>query len=433
MKNEQMTFLEMMGSKSNQVTSQLNQLNGETQNTSASNVGKKRRSKLQKAATKFSSKETNNTKLFGIKSEEGTTIGYNYSSKKDKFYLTHIFVTFMFILVLINRAAVSSFCAYDEAMESYIVYYPEIPLAITTSSSNNSHDQNHTNQGASSTQLVPYSKSAYSNDMSFSQTMCHSSHSVLDYMALLFQPFVNYHNIVPKSTLHISAPSTRSNYDKNSDDDQVTRIIKNDMQNPSSITGIIQLKITKFKKSLHQLCTSIIRTIFTNPFTAFSKGKNKDDNDNDAKSNKNTSSDNDEEWTIYLSVPLELELTLKQKDVMERTSNNFLKRLEKDQQEEIENKMKNEKKSTQKKYKTVNERLQNNYWGNSKSQWWLPPGAKTNQNDKNGEVSGTRLLAAYLKIMNWPEVSSFIDTYLHPIVMITFLSEILMLTIILRL
>lgn len=408
MKNEQMTFLEMMGSKSNQVTSQLNQLNRETQSTSASNTDKKRRSKLQKSATNSSSRETNGTKFFDIKTEEGT-IGHNYYSKKEKFYLTHIFVTFVFILVFINRAAVSSFCAYDEAMESYIVNYPEIPLAITTSSSNNNHDQNHTNQGASSTQLIPYSRGANRNDMSFSQTMCHSSYSILDYMALLFQPLVNYHNIVPKSTLHISAPSTRSKYDENSDDDQVTRIINNDIQNPSSITGIIQLKITKFKKSIHQLCTSIIRTIFTNPFTAFMKGKDNDDN-NDAKSSKNNSGDNDEEWTVYLSVPLELDLTPKQKDVMERTANNFLKRLEKEQQEEMKE---NGKKSIQKKYKTVKERLQNNYWGDTKSQWWLPPGLKTNHNDKNGEASSTRLLAAYLKIMNWPEVSSVIGTHQH--------------------
>ena len=334
------------------------------------------------------------------------------NTKRKRVYLTHIFAGVVFMVFFVNRLVFSSFCHFDD--EAYIIHhhhdYPQIgnidssPISPINNNGNNG-EKTSDHQLTTSTSISPFK---YDDRKSQSyQSMCQSSHSVLDYLALIFHPFIDYHTIVPKTRIitkiqpQISAAGA-----------ETISLAPITNSQPSN-NGIIQYDkrgrrrvVINPVQVLVQACQNIFKS-FTNLFKIIKietndhndqlddndelvelQDKAKNESNNGGNSIDSSGNNNDGDLTMYVSVPLQLKLSPEQEKILEKTRSKLLERLQK---EEEEGKSSDSGKT----------RLERAFWGGSGKngfRWWAPT------RSRNDDTNGTSILAAYLKIMKWPKV-----------------------------
>lgn len=174
------------------------------------------------------------------------------------------------------------------------------------------------------------------------EILCRGTFNILHIVAALLHPNINYKKTMPQVHLHSPCP---------------------------------EIPIPAKKKKMN-----ILQRLLS--------GKQSSDLEPD--STEESSEDGDElDWTLYVSASFDLDLTSKQKAIARKVSENL-------------------KMSLSKKYPMdaiqgdwFEQRLDKVQFGGS-FPWWHPVKDKWG---KDQEESGLRLVAAYLKIMNWPEVS----------------------------
>lgn len=377
------------------------------------------------------------------KAENGTSnSGTNVIIKKEetnaikkKVYLTAAFAACACFIYLMNLLLLRSFCDYDGSKELYIIPYTSsetiidiVTVTATTAdspsrgsiplnSNRHSSDEQDTSNHASSPSKpsssfapslsavdVYHKKSSFNN---ISKNICYSSHYVLDFMGMILHPYIDYNTILPKTiqksptipALEENPVSDPNNLSKTAQDGLIT---SGDAQN-KNFSRYGRRLLRNPIQMLVQFCNSIFKKL-----THFFRIKRKDSEtqkaENEAsgdeiqsqsqgeetQSSKRTDS-SDDDWTFYVSVPPKLNLSSQQKDILQKTGDNLLERLKK-QLEEGE----------------YNQKLEDMYWGGKGTEgrfasfpWWFPTEGKMGTS-KDGESSGERLLAAYLKIMKWP-------------------------------
>jgi len=374
MQNEQLDFLEIMGSTA----------------TKKKKKNKKRRKKKRDST----SDDNGQGKITEHELSTGHTNGsiqidnvLKGKTMGNKIYLTHLFATFIMFIFITNRVALSSFCQFDEATESYIICQSESKTITNTIES-------------------------YSNTLS--QAICQTSHSVLDYMALIIEPYVDYNTILPRSNIQpaLTGTSTSIGHVKIG-----SKIADTTKKTASSMSGIIQHKINKLKnaiRSLQKLCASILHSITS----LFNRQNNKNDQKTLRKDDvsiqkkeelikkDSSSGDNENDLSIYVSAPMELNLSSQQREILEKTKINLLQRLEKEQRKQ--RKSSDAKRKEQKKKNDDEDVFKKIYWGGKGENgrfasfpWWYPTSTKGKNDD---DSVGSAILASYLRIMKWPKV-----------------------------
>jgi len=321
--------------------------------------------------------------------------------KKEKVYITRIFLAFLVLICGLSRVSLSIFCHFDPTNNSYIILSEEQPSQNQYSLSQKDDNDAFTNSLAliatQSDSLNPTSPT-----MQIQQNMCRSSHSVLDLIASIIHPYVNYDIILPKHTVHPKALpyiSNNNNIGYNEEDDSKEL----DVFKKKNDKAVITYEVFNPVHSFVRYCHNIVKKL-SNLF----KKKSIHNEDSEEKETskgstiENTATKSNDDWTFYVSVPMELNLSSQQKRILEATANNFHQRLNKMQVND-DNDMDQVKGGS--KAGVVSSRLKDMVWGASRTSvastsWWFPV---VDDWGAQKEIKGSRLLTSYLKIMKWPE------------------------------
>mmetsp|Transcript_10433 Transcript_10433/g.15727 ORF Transcript_10433/g.15727 Transcript_10433/m.15727 type:complete len:189 (-) Transcript_10433:706-1272(-) len=172
-----------------------------------------------------------------------------------------------------------------------------------------------------------------------SNTMCHSSYHILDYMALIIHPYVDYNTILPKSIKRLPAITASTDNPSISASSRSTAI-PNALITPGDTKGQDSIRrghrlLRNPIQILIEYCQSMFQKV-TNFFglkkSDSSTKKNQNSTNGDGSqgrvketgSNKSTGS-GDDDWTFYVSVPPELDLSSQETDILQKNWPQFFR------------------------------------------------------------------------------------------------------------
>lgn len=276
--------------------------------------------------------------------------------------IKHIIAVVIFAIVAVLmtfanlRVGLNAFCPYDNERNTFIVMEKvEMCPVPVPQNDNQSCEMFWKKQEEEDTEdLFNYIPAPASKRH---EIICRGAFNVLHAVAALLHPQINYKAVMPQVHIHSPCPEIPKQK-KQQNCGPVKKLV-------NKIAGILRKEKRDQK---HEEIENGSKAITT-------------------KNDDATKGEKDEfDWTLLVSVSLELELSPKQLELAEKVSVN------------LKEKLRNEDPDFLNQTFTFQEKFEQVKFGGTHP-WWLP------ENQENDEISGLRLIDAYMKIMDWPEVS----------------------------
>ena len=301
--------------------------------------------------------------------KEILSIPDNSGNRTRQLPVKHIIATILFstvamLMIFANlRIGLHLFCPYDDEIGTYIIMKEVAQCPVPIERNENYCDEpfwkTKKNKQQVDDEFVKFVPAPASKRH---ESLCRGIFNVLHGCAALLHPTINYKATMPQFHIHSPCPELRENTHKKSGMKKTLKKII------AKIKCILRKKVRRDTLNVEESKTDI-------------EMANEDNFD----------------WSLLVSMPLELNLTPKQIALAKKVSNNLKDSLGKNHLE------------LSRKESTFEEVMDRVKFGGRFS-WWFPE--KDGQNTNDNELSGLRLIASYMTIMDWPEVSQSIREFI---------------------